>query len=144
MEAKLTGWKKYYEGTVERVNDDGTYDIKFDDGERKRGVESSQIKHRKHHHHQDKLDDNIPTTSTYICNDRVEAKCAGWAKYFAGTVTKVNEDGTYDIAFDDGEKKSGVQLSEIKGKAVASFSVHDRIVKNAPDGQSILLELLPA
>ena len=34
----MKGWTKYYGGEITRVNDDGTYDIKFDDGERKRGV----------------------------------------------------------------------------------------------------------
>ena len=39
----MKGWTKYYGGEVTRVNDDGTYDIKFDDGERKRGVKDSEI-----------------------------------------------------------------------------------------------------
>ena len=34
------------------VNDDGTYDILFDDGERKRGVSKDRLKLKhKHHHH---------------------------------------------------------------------------------------------
>ena len=40
----MKGWTKYYGGEISRVNDDGTYDIKFDDGERKRGVKDSEIK----------------------------------------------------------------------------------------------------
>ena len=36
----MKGWTKYYGGEITRVNDDGTYDIKFDDGERKRGVKN--------------------------------------------------------------------------------------------------------
>jgi hypothetical protein len=36
-------WTKFYSGEITRVNSDGTYDIKFDDGERKRGVTESQI-----------------------------------------------------------------------------------------------------
>ena len=40
----MKGWTKYYGGEITRVNDDGTYDIKFDDGERKRGVKDSEIK----------------------------------------------------------------------------------------------------
>ena len=44
MEAKVAGWTRYYEGEITRVNSDGTYDIRFDDGERKRGVRDDQIK----------------------------------------------------------------------------------------------------
>ena len=35
---------------------------------------------------------------------RVEAKVSGWTKYYAGEITRVNRDGTYDIKFDDGER----------------------------------------
>merc|ERR1711916_265837 len=47
--------------------------------------------------------------------DRVEAKVKGWTKYYGGEITRVNDDGTYDIKFDDGERKRGVKDSEIKG-----------------------------
>merc|ERR1711991_79826 len=47
--------------------------------------------------------------------DRVEAKVKGWTKYYGGEITRVNDDGTYDIKFDDGERKRGVKSSEIKG-----------------------------
>ena len=47
--------------------------------------------------------------------DRVEAKVKGWTKYYGGEVIRVNDDGTYDIKFDDGERKRGVKTSEIKG-----------------------------
>ena len=43
MEAKVAGWTRYYEGEITRVNSDGTYDILFDDGERKSGVRDDQI-----------------------------------------------------------------------------------------------------
>ena len=36
--------------------------------------------------------------------DRVEAKVKGWTKYYGGEITRVNDDGTYDIKFDDGEQ----------------------------------------
>ena len=32
MEAKVAGWTRYYKGEITRVNSDGTYDIRFDDG----------------------------------------------------------------------------------------------------------------
>jgi hypothetical protein len=42
VEAKCTGWTKYYKGEITRVNSDDTYDITFEDGERKRGVRNEQ------------------------------------------------------------------------------------------------------
>ena len=38
--------------------------------------------------------------------DAVEAKLKGWTKYYKGKITRVNRDGTFDILFDDGDRKS--------------------------------------
>ena len=46
--------------------------------------------------------------------DRVEAKLKGWTKYYKGKITRENRDGTYDILFDDGERKSKVDAKRIK------------------------------
>jgi hypothetical protein len=47
----------------------------------------------------------------------VEAKVAGWTKYYAGKITRANSDGTFDIKFDDGEQQSQVSVDRIKGKS---------------------------
>ena len=47
--------------------------------------------------------------------DRVKAKVSGWTRHFSGEINRVNSDGTYDITFDDGEKKRGVTESQIEG-----------------------------
>merc|ERR1712166_1068398 len=47
--------------------------------------------------------------------DRVKAKVDGWSKYFSGEITRVNSDGTYDMKFDDGERKRGVKETQIEG-----------------------------
>merc|ERR1711871_517078 len=54
-------------------------------------------------------------SSTIREGDRVEAKVAGWTRYYKGKVSRVNSDGTYDITFDDGDKKRGVRKDQIKG-----------------------------
>ena len=107
----MKGWTKYYGGEITRVNDDGTYDIKFDDGERKRGVKDSEIKGSKGDDidESDNDDDRRSSRSSRSKSkkrrrgDRVEAKVKGWTKYYGGEITRVNDDGTYDIKFDDGE-----------------------------------------
>ena len=87
VEAKVKGWTKYYGGEVTRVNDDGTYDIKFDDGERKRGVKKSQIKGGEDEDDDESdFDDRSSSRKCTRCGDRVEAKVNGWTKYI--TVVK--------------------------------------------------------
>ena len=136
VEAKLDGWTKYYAGEIIRVNNDETFDLKFDDGELKSRVKKSQLKRKHHHHHKHHRhgDDQAENSQVkkkpatpYDVNERVEAKCTGWVKAYAGTITNVNDDGTFDIKFDDGETKKGVKLDEIKGKATPAFGVNDRI-----------------
>ena len=62
-------------------------------------------------------DESDADDAGYERGDRVEAKVSGWTKYYGGEITRVNRDGTYDIKFDDGERKSGVKSSQIKSKA---------------------------
>ena len=46
--------------------------------------------------------------------DRVEAKLKGWTKYYKGKITRENRDGSYDILFDDGDRKRDVPLALIR------------------------------
>ena len=131
VEAKLKGWTKYYKGKITRENRDGTYDILFDDGERKSKVDAKLIKSletktKKKRKRQsvamgqtmmmmsdDDSDDDKDDVSISK-GDRVEAKLKGWTKYYKGKITRENRDGTYDILFDDGERKSKVDAKLIK------------------------------
>eukprot|EP00505_MAST-04D_sp_SCG-Rhode-Island_P006935 Stramenopile-MAST_4_protein_6935 len=109
VEAKCTGWTRYYSGTITRVNRDGTYDIKFEDGERKSSVKKSQIKSttsKKTSRKSSSMvsdEESESDQSDLVKGDTVEAKCTGWTRYYSGTITRVNRDGTYDIKFEDGE-----------------------------------------
>merc|ERR1712054_22209 len=120
VEAKLKGWAKYYKGKITRENRDGTYDILFDDGERKSKIDSklirslesksknqkkkkspSKSRRNKGSDNDDSDDDEVSISK----GDRVEAKLKGWTKYYKGKITRENRDGSYDILFDDGERK---------------------------------------
>ena len=54
------------------------------------------------------------SSHSFYKGDKVEAKCDGWTKYFEGRITQVNRDDTYDIKFDDGERKRGVLKNKIR------------------------------
>ena len=126
VEAKVKGWTKYYKGKITRENRDGTYDILFDDGERKSKVDAKLIKSLETkkkktkkksssgRRSDDESDADDDDDRQYQRGDRVEAKVKGWTKYYKGEITRVNRDGTYDILFDDGERKSKVDAKLIK------------------------------
>merc|ERR1711871_681744 len=129
VEAKVSGWTRYYSGEVTRVNSDATYDIRFDDGERKSGVKKAQMKSkesskssRQSPKKSSRYDSEDDDDQSYRRGDKVEAKVSGWTRYYSGEVTRVNSDGTYDIRFDDGERKSGVKKSQMKSKESSKSS----------------------
>ena len=55
-----------------------------------------------------------PGDSELEVGARIEAKYKGKRKYYAGKVAARGDDGTYDIAYDDGEKESGVARELIR------------------------------
>ena len=146
VRAKCQGWDDFFSGTITKVKDDGTYDITFEDGEKKKSVREKEIKgtvpfvdsddsdldqdsSKKKRGRSDRSDrsdrgvkrneseddDEYGNQGTRRVGDRVEAKCRGWDRHFPGKITKVRLDGTYDITFEDGEKKESVNEDVIKG-----------------------------
>jgi len=66
-------------------------------------------------------DRNSSSSSTFSIRegDKVEAKCTGWTQYYTGEVTRINRDDdtydlTYDLKFDDGERKRGVRSDQVR------------------------------
>jgi O-acetyl-ADP-ribose deacetylase (regulator of RNase III) len=53
-------------------------------------------------------DDKYGNPGTRHVGDRIEAKCPEWNRHYPGKITKINLDGTYDIAFEDGETRKSV------------------------------------
>ncbi|GBG23942.1 E3 ubiquitin-protein ligase TRIP12 [Hondaea fermentalgiana] len=48
---------------------------------------------------------------SFKLNDRIEGRYAGKSRYYKGRIARVNADGTYDIAYDDGDSERGVKPS---------------------------------
>ena len=72
-------------------------------------------------------------------NDQVEATCDEWKNvYYKGKITNVNSTGTYNITFDDGDRKYGVEKNKIKGFQLVPIEIakangHDAIVQLLTD-----------
>jgi hypothetical protein len=124
VKAKCTGWTKYYAGEITRVNSDGTYDIKFEDGEQKKDVREAQLESVDHN--SDRERDRGSTGSSHREGDKVQAMCLGWTKYYKGEITAVNHDGTYDIKFEDGERKRNIDIGLIRGNGSGKEVIRSR------------------
>ena len=62
--------------------------------------------------------------------DKIKSTGGCWSTFFNGEISKVNSDGTYDIKFDDGDKKSGVSSHHIIS---TGFSVGQAVTWNIGD-----------
>jgi len=120
VNAQVAGWDTHMPGTITQENRDGTFDIRFDVGEEKRGVRNGSITFFK------KMATPAAAggsggggggrsgTRVFKCGDRVKAQVAGWDTHMPGTITQENRNGTFDIRFDVGEEKRGVRNGSIK------------------------------
>ena len=73
----------------------------------------------------------------------VEAKCGGWTRYFKGQITEVNNDGTYNILFEDGERKERVKSEQIKGNK-SNVKIYDALDVACANGHGEIVKLLVA
>merc|ERR1711871_333307 len=96
-------------------NRDGTYDVKFDDGDRDRKVPEGSIKKAgggsrrgRSSAFDSDVDDKLRE------GDKVESRCKGSKKYYPGKIFMDNRDGTYDVKFDDGDRDRKVPEGSIK------------------------------
>ena len=111
IEARYKRGRKWYPGVVRAVNIDGTYDIRYKDGDSERGVEASLVRHGSGTIRRDSF--RTPETQAAVngfeVGDKVEARFGGGGRWFKATVKQTNTDGTLDLLYADGEKERGVE-----------------------------------
>ena len=88
---------QYYPGRIINVNVDRTYAVRFFDGELAKAIHVNHV-----------------TEIPYKNNDRVFARQENWAEAFPGRIDRLNHDGTYTVAFDDGDS-ADISIKNIRG-----------------------------
>merc|ERR1711988_919118 len=100
-----------------RENSDGTFAIKYDDGDRELRVRSTLIRKKggvgggKKKSGFDSEDDG-----SFSVGDRVEARYGGKSQWFSGEISRENSDGTFAIKYDDGDRELRVRSNLIRKK----------------------------
>lgn len=116
-EARYGGKSKWYPGKISRVNSDGTFDITYDDGDSERRVRASLVRavggnggghSRSTSRNREAEDEDLQR------GDKVEARYGGKSKWYAGKISRVNANGTYDIAYDDGDSERAVRRNMVR------------------------------
>ena len=121
--ARYKGKKKWYAGTVMKRNDDGSYEIMYDDGDKESGVAADFVKApeesgkgAKTQRRQVAAPAPAPAAATKVFGkgEKIEALYKGKKNWYAGVVDRYDEDaGTYDVTYDDGEVEKGVKQENI-------------------------------
>jgi hypothetical protein len=130
VEANYKGKGKYYPGKISRARLNGTYDIAYDDGERESNVSSDFVRavdagvrssrggqvRTLGTSHGGSSSSGRGRTQKYAEMDRVEANYKGKGKYYPGKISRARLNGTYDIAYDDGERETGMSAENIRSR----------------------------
>ena len=112
------GRSKKYPGKISRVHADGTFDVSYDDGESETRVEARLITALGG----GGSDSDRGSSDKLREGDAVEARYRGREKYYPGKIDRDRRDGTYDIAYDDGERETRVEARLIRKKRGSSRS----------------------
>jgi hypothetical protein len=104
VEAMAKGFKEHYPGEIEAMAADGTYSVKYDDGDHKTGIPMSSII----------VVGQQPSVVALAVGTRVEAMAKGFKAHYPGEIEAVAADGTYSVKYDDGDHKTGIPASMIR------------------------------
>lgn len=131
------GGNRWFPAKIMNVNRDGTYDLRYDDGDEEAHVAPSFLRNFDSIYLTSKKES--PTFSKhekYVIDDPVEARYLGGGKWFPGKICSVNKDETYDVHYNDGEVESSltsdlirrIVQSALLEKASPPNSIHSKIV----------------
>lgn len=111
-----------YAGKVAHVNaadgdkneSSSTYKIAYNDGDQEDSVQRGWIQWRRRVPAAEQLALANEGSAVFREGARVLGKCDEWQEFYAGTVTKVNRDGTYGVTFEDGDCRPFMQAAQLK------------------------------
>ncbi|RLN64318.1 hypothetical protein BBJ29_004232 [Phytophthora kernoviae] len=114
VKARYKKGSKLFSGKISRVRSDGTYDVKYDDGDVETNVESTFIEGEQTASSKSRDSAGEKTKVAFAEGDKVNARYKGGLKSYPGKILKARLDGTFDIQFDDGDVELRVNSSSIE------------------------------
>jgi hypothetical protein len=115
---------KWYSGQISAVNEKGTYDVKYNDGDEERDVAEDLIRNILK---KEVLDSEL--NISLKVGDKCEANYHNEGTWFSGSISLVRENGTYDIKYDDGDSETGVRGNCIRLKEIVEVA-NDEVIDN--------------
>ncbi|CAM9116657.1 unnamed protein product, partial [Hapterophycus canaliculatus] len=135
VEARYKGGRKWYRGKIRALNRDGTYDIRYADGDTERDVKSEFIRVTSA-----ASLESASGSDDFVEGEKVEARFGGRSRWFRGTVERRNRDGSYRVQYVDGDEELAVEkhlMRRVGAKAsspAGSRSPGRRVVSGVESG----------
>merc|ERR1711871_1396373 len=117
VEARFGGRKRWYKATVMRKNRDGTFDLKYDDGDRERSVKRELIRKLKDDNEDSKKKKKKKASKKskrLEVETEVEAKYRGGSRWLKGKIVKCNSNDTFQVLYDNRKKEKFVKREYIR------------------------------
>ncbi len=128
VKARFQGGKNFYPGVITAVRQNGSsYDIKYDDGDMEQNVSRDMFRNISNHEEEppislseeDGMNRNTKqlknnTFNELIVGSRIEARFRGGNKFYPGIITSCQDDSTYSVLYDDGDREHGVKKTNIR------------------------------
>jgi hypothetical protein len=109
IEARHGGGTHWFSGMVESTNADGTYNIEYNDGDKEQGVLVYRVR-----------GNSWSQEKELAVGDRADVHHNGGARVYPAVVGGINEDGTFEIHYDDGDKELSVERADILAAFIPS------------------------
>ena len=124
VRARFDGGDEYFPGKISAVLGNGTYNIAYDDGDREDGVAANLIEaaEEKIAAPPQKAAGRKEIEVAFSVGQRVQARFGGGDEFYPGKISAVSDDGTYSIAYDDGDREDDVAEKFIKAVAAPDSS----------------------
>ena len=129
VSCNFRGKGKWYGGVVNKVRDDETFDVLYEDGDKELRIPLSRMR---------KYDVDLEKKE-WSEGMHVEARYHGKSKYFPGTIATLHEDGTFTINYASGEVEEFVSKDlvrivqvthEVNGESQEVFEKGDEVEGN--------------
>ena len=128
VEGNYRGRGKWFPCKISRVRGDGTYDIAYDDGETETRLDKELV--RVLGSEIINSDNTSAPVAGLVEGMKVEGNYRGRGKWYPGKISAVNDNGTYNIAYDDGENESGLDKELVRVNGSVQFQVEDTVDGN--------------
>ena len=110
VEARYGGGANWFKGVIDRVNNNGTYNITYNDGDRERNVSKELIRVAA----VEASSASGAFDQSFDVGSKIECRFQGGDSWFPGTISKANSDGTFYIDYDDGDVEDNVIATFIR------------------------------